>query len=758
MLKETSWLYGRHAASLIVAWMLATILALGYPSLPAQAIGSGPTDISGIISGNVTWTLDESPFIVKGNLLVENGATLTIEPGVEVRFDGEFYLKVQGALVALGNQTHRIIFTSNKDEPSPGDWKSIEFTHGSNDQLCTINYCEIHYAINGVEINDASPTISFSNIARYSFCGIKAGSSSSCNPNINNNTIIGGEIGILCTKCPANISDNRILKNTRNGIFCDLSESPLFIINNDISNNFHGIYSWVGSPYIIHNTITGNENGIFVRSSEGWIWNNTILKNGDGIHIAEDCELNITYNNVLMSRDFEVRCENQRDVYAPYNFWGTNNTTEIMDRIFDFYDDFNFGKFIFMPILIEPNLGAPNFTYPTINDADSDGIPDDQDAFPNDPSEWRDSDNDGVGDNSDLFPDDPREWGDSDCDGVGDNSDLFPNDPGEWRDSDSDGVGDNSDLFPDDPREWRDSDSDGVGDNSDLFPNDGYEWSDTDEDGVGDNSDMFPRDPSEWIDSDEDGHGDNSDAFPNDRAASKDSDSDGYPDEWNEGMSASDSDTGLTLDEYPNDPSKWREENGSDVVILFVAVIGALSLVCLLAIGITEVGKAKLFAFAFPMYSRFKGEEVLDQFTRGQVYGVIRSNPGINYSKIREVLQIGNGTLSYHLSVLEKEGFIKSNREGLNRLFFPTKLPARFQNLEERFPTGEVVSEGIKLSSVQEHIVSLVSGCPGITQSEIVSKLQIPKQTVSYNVRHLADYGMIEVLREGNTVKCYPSE
>jgi hypothetical protein len=40
---------------------------------------------------------------------------------------------------------------------------------------------------------------------------------------------------------------------------------------------------------------------------------------------------------------------------------------------------------------------------PTISDADSDGVGDYSDAFPNDPSESLDSDADGVGDNTDTY-------------------------------------------------------------------------------------------------------------------------------------------------------------------------------------------------------------------------------------------------------------------------------------------------------------------------------------------------------------------
>lgn len=107
-----------------------------------------------------------------------------------------------------------------------------------------------------------------------------------------------------------------------------------------------------------------------------------------------------------------------------------------------------------------------------VSDIDADGVPDDEDAFPEDPEETIDSDEDGVGDNGDAFPLDPTESRDSDEDLVGDNADVFPFDPTESADTDSDGVGDNGDAFPEDPTETSDQDEDGVGDNRDAFPTD----------------------------------------------------------------------------------------------------------------------------------------------------------------------------------------------------------------------------------------------------------------------------------------------
>ncbi|MGA1873113.1 MAG: FG-GAP-like repeat-containing protein [Thermoplasmatota archaeon] len=184
-------------------------------------------------------------------------------------------------------------------------------------------------------------------------------------------------------------------------------------------------------------------------------------------------------------------------------------------------------------------------------DSDGDGYGDnpdgnDPDIFPEDPDEWRDSDGDGRGNNGDAFPDDPDEWYDTDGDGVGDNSDAFPEDADEWQDTDGDGVGDNADPSPEDPTEWSDVDGDGVADSKDAFPEDPFESKDTDGDGVGDNADAFPEDPERWQDYDRDGVGDQDDRFPYDPGEWEDTDNDG---------------TGDNHDAFPTDPSEQRDSD-----------------------------------------------------------------------------------------------------------------------------------------------------------------------------------------------------
>jgi hypothetical protein len=142
------------------------------------------------------------------------------------------------------------------------------------------------------------------------------------------------------------------------------------------------------------------------------------------------------------------------------------------------------------------NNATHAFTIIVLLDTDGDGTPDVTDT---------DDDNDGINDDEDAFPLDPTETVDKDGDGIGNNADT---------DDDNDGVLDINDVFPLDPTESADTDGDGVGDNADT---------DDDNDQVPDAQDAFPLDPLESLDTDGDGIGNNADT---------DDDNDGIPDVW----------------------------------------------------------------------------------------------------------------------------------------------------------------------------------------------------------------------------------
>jgi hypothetical protein len=79
------------------------------------------------------------------------------------------------------------------------------------------------------------------------------------------------------------------------------------------------------------------------------------------------------------------------------------------------------------------------------------------------------------------------------------------------------------------------------------------------------------------LDTDKDGSVNVKDAFPADASASVDSDGDGYPDAWNAGRTASDSTSGLKIDKYPQDPSKWSDPKDSPAGVLIPIVCMVLA-------------------------------------------------------------------------------------------------------------------------------------------------------------------------------------
>ncbi|MDH5793886.1 MAG: hypothetical protein OEZ18_04925, partial [Candidatus Bathyarchaeota archaeon] len=79
------------------------------------------TYVEGPITQDTIWTLVDSPFVVSKNVTVYSSATLTIEPGVEVRFGENFWLVVNGRVIANGVEDKLIRFTSNKLTPMKGD-------------------------------------------------------------------------------------------------------------------------------------------------------------------------------------------------------------------------------------------------------------------------------------------------------------------------------------------------------------------------------------------------------------------------------------------------------------------------------------------------------------------------------------------------------------------------------------------------------------------------------------------------------------
>ena len=178
-----------------------------------------------------------------------------------------------------------------------------------------------------------------------------------------------------------------------------------------------------------------------------------------------------------------------------------------------------------------------------------------------------------------------------------------------------------------------------------------------------------------------------------------------------------------------------------DLTLIFVVGFVGTGLGLAAFLGATEIGYLALLSLFLPLYVRLKKKDVLSHFTRGQIFGYIQANPGAHYNAIIQYLGLHNGVGAYHLKVLEREGYIKSLRDGIYKRFYPKNM---------RIP-----EKRLHLSRIQRDILSEIQKHPSITQKEISKLLDESKQVVNYNVKVLESAGLIRMERVGRESSCY---
>ncbi|MFQ6105275.1 MAG: hypothetical protein ACE5OP_13450, partial [Candidatus Glassbacteria bacterium] len=133
-------------------------------------VTGGAIEVSGDQWG--TWTVQNSPYEVVGEVHVPQGSTLVIEPGVMVDFQGHYKLVVDSlaTLQAIGTVTDSIYFTTG--DTATG-WHGIRFLYASDSSR--VSYCHLEYgkAYGGPEKDRRGGAI---------YCY-------NCSPTISNNTI-----------------------------------------------------------------------------------------------------------------------------------------------------------------------------------------------------------------------------------------------------------------------------------------------------------------------------------------------------------------------------------------------------------------------------------------------------------------------------------------------------------------------------------------------------------------------------------------
>jgi hypothetical protein len=208
-----------------------------------------------------------------GNALLSHGYTLTIDPGVIVKFNDSTVLQIDGELDAIGNAANRITFTSNQISPTPGDWGKIHFSDTCIDAVfdtagnylsgSILKYCDIKYGgrlgFGQIHIINSSPYFSHCNISYSSTDGIFS---------INKTYSIDSSVVSNCNgiglyfdryydySCSTLIQDDSIINNPGGGI------------------KFNSTFSWLNCGY---HHVTIMRRNVFISNSSF-----ALLAPGDG--------------------------------------------------------------------------------------------------------------------------------------------------------------------------------------------------------------------------------------------------------------------------------------------------------------------------------------------------------------------------------------------------------------------------------------------------------------------------------------------
>ncbi|MBX5321470.1 MAG: PKD domain-containing protein [Candidatus Bathyarchaeota archaeon] len=307
-------------------FVITLALAFSLLNLPLEKFvpAAKATYVEGIIGIDTVWSLVDSPFILSGNITVLAGATLTIEPGVEVKFGGLFSLVVNGTLFSRGMEEKPIRFTSNKENPEAGDWDSILF-NGVGQQPSVLENCLIEYGTNGVTVKGGTLTIQKSIIQFNSKNGIALLGGSIT---IEQNTLqSNNEGGVNISGGNALVQDNLIVLNgdgvTLTG---DLSASTITIVQNRLEyNKKSGVFLEMdvsGSVSITHNVVASNFYGFYISTDAStFITHNYVLNNNVGAFYSQGTEHIASFNDIY-SNTLGMDASSEAFVDAEQNYWG----------------------------------------------------------------------------------------------------------------------------------------------------------------------------------------------------------------------------------------------------------------------------------------------------------------------------------------------------------------------------------------------------------------------------------------------------
>lgn len=223
---------------------------------------SAQTHVSGTYNLNVTWTAANNPYVIDTDLTVASGATLTIEPGVIVKFGrsgslDRLRVSAGGTLRVNGLHGQRVVFTSIEDDSVGGDTGSDGPTTGAPGQWLNIYvlgkafvaYTDIRYGGYGSSANDGAVSVGtgglllleYVTVSHSQVTGLAVTSGKKGNVFVIASEFSSNQIGIYVSNSPVSIGPATTITSNGRGIFVNYANyadgMPIVVMNSDVTNN-----------------------------------------------------------------------------------------------------------------------------------------------------------------------------------------------------------------------------------------------------------------------------------------------------------------------------------------------------------------------------------------------------------------------------------------------------------------------------------------------------------------------------------------
>jgi predicted transcriptional regulator len=142
------------------------------------------------------------------------------------------------------------------------------------------------------------------------------------------------------------------------------------------------------------------------------------------------------------------------------------------------------------------------------------------------------------------------------------------------------------------------------------------------------------------------------------------------------------------------------------------------------------------------------GDEILENKIRRMLYNQIISYPGVSFNTLKNIFELTDSRLRYHLHYLEKNNKISNGIESGIRCYYPHPESVSIP------PKTQAILESNNLTPHQERILNLIMRHPGINQKELVRRTGINRFTLIRSINSLKNLNLIKNKRIKNTV-CY---